>query len=348
MRTAFIFSAFFISLFFAAPAVAQISNDFDGDGTSDIVTASPAGTALRWQSTPTAGGSTPLDTIFGAVPDLPIPGYWKQAESPSVAVISTDDKKRHLLWQTLSDDGQLREMQLGAPGDYVLAGADLNGDGISDGAVMHFKGTKMRWIIQPGILSGAPAKKKSFSFGKSGQRVCFANPDGSYDWVGTFGLSANKKRSELALRNVLTGKVRRFKFFPKRLSLKTRPRPYPIQGENGIDNILFVTANKNTTVETFTIEGAPLFSAKFSGTVTFTIGDFDLTRPGEEVALQIGAITKYYNPLDQRVINGSAISGTAVGGLTITPTASLIPIPTATPTPSPTPAAQATATPKTS
>jgi hypothetical protein len=255
-----------------------------------------------------------------------------------LAVIGTDPKKRHLLWQTLLGNGEVAEARLGAPGDYVFAGADFDGDGIADGATMTVKGTRFRWSIQKGILSGSPSKTRSFTFGSLGDRVLFVNPNGEQDWAATFGLTGNHKRAQLVLRNTQTGAHRRFTRFPRALAIGERPRPLPVKREDGSDVLVFVTnEGENTRIKSYDLSGALISKAKIAGKGATIVGDFDLDQPGEEVFVQTTSTAKIYNPLSGSVAEAASVSGTLVDSIEVTSTASFAPTPTPTPAATETP-----------
>src|SRR5690606_23960280 len=85
-------------------------------------------------------------------------------------------------------------------------------------------------------------------FGKSGDRIFFASPDGVSDWIGTVGKGVKNKGVLLSLRNMKTGEVKKSTRFPKYVVRNSRPRPMPIRQADNTDLLAFARVRKGNTL----------------------------------------------------------------------------------------------------
>jgi hypothetical protein len=318
----------------ATSTFAQVPSDFDEDGVSDVLSTSASGTSIRWQTVP-SGDGTAISTEFGKAGDVLIPGYWLSSTLSSLAVVSPDTTNNRLNWRALLDDGTVSKRSLGAPGDYVIAGADFNGDGIADAATMRQTGGKFRWSTVLSHLAQSPGKTRQFSFGSDGQRVFFLSLDGVKDSLGVFGLEKNRRTATLVTRDITSKKQRRFGRFPAKLAKGVRPRPLPIQNPEGVDDLAFVTADDtDTTIEVYSIKAELLDRVVLPGVGAVAVGEYDASLPGEELVLQSGSSSRYVNPFEKTREVGESITGTLLDPIEVAQT--IAPTPVATPAVTPT------------
>lgn len=323
-----------------------VDNDFDLDGQSDILTVSTT-SGLAWKSVPSssADGAIQIDTTFGLSDDLPTPGFWTSALSPSIAYVRTDLTNNTLLWKVDLGDGRVRTVKFGKPGDYIIAGGDFNGNGIADGAIATSgKGGALTWRVRYDLLATKPGRTKTFKLGGQGSRITFVNSDGTRDRAAVFGLGKDKKKGELIVRDVMTGQQTSYATFPKSLAIGTRPRPVPIVNPEGKDDLLFITSDAtDTTMKVYTFSGKSCehrSTIEVTGIGDFVVGEFSLSpsRAGYEVLLNTDYDRKIINPFVRRSASDTALTNTAVDGFEITKSDDVaIPEPTATPTPAPNP-----------
>ncbi|MDZ4784507.1 MAG: hypothetical protein SGJ02_00365 [bacterium] len=297
---------------FAFEVSAQVRNDFDQDGKSDIVFTSTILTEIAWKSVPTMDGATAITENFGLVKDLTIPGYWKESASPSLAIVRLSGES--LVWRLFDGSGEVKLVTFGKKGDLVIAGADFDGDMIADAATVREKNGKLIWKIRLNIFTDN-FSDRSVSFGKSGDRVSYINYEGDKDWLVVFGKGPKpKKWAQLKLKNLLTGVIRTVKGFPKELAAKSRPRPLPISAADGEDIFLFVTQDESdTTFLTYSPDGVKLSSKSLVGLGFSVIGNYNTDALGEEILFQNNAKIRIYNPISNTVTEKDKVLGTPVG-----------------------------------
>jgi hypothetical protein len=334
-----------LAVLFLVPAPASADNglDFDGDGVAEIFSVVASGSAMRWRATGSAGDRN-LDTEFGLITDTPIPGYWLSADEIALAYVRFDQTKNSIIWKALMPDGLIAERAFGKSGDYVISGADFDGNGIADAAIMRVRNKRYTWIIRYDIFAQIDAKQRKVTFGRFGQRIFFARGTNGLEWLGTFGPGKTRHRkARLSLRNPrekgsLKGQ------FVKALAQEPRPRPIPVQAPDGTDHVAFALQDaSDTQIVVHELEGARLVDVTFPGKSAVIAGDFDVTDPGEELLLATSDRLMRYNPFSGIKAELTPVSGTLVGAFRIEQFAG--PIPTAAPTVAPTATVAATPTP---
>lgn len=319
-----------ISSAFAAP------NDFDSDGISDFTFLSASGIQYRWRNAPSGAGEE-LDSTFGLTSDIPALGAWTSANTPALCTVRPNLTTNQLVWRVLLDTQLISLKAFGKPGDTVILGGDFDGNGEADAAVVRSKNGRLVWNVALNLFT-PNFNIKHFKLGKPGERVTYVNVDGTEDWAATFGLNS-KRRALLETRNVLTGEKRTFRGFPRALAKGLRPRPMPIAGEDGTDNIAFVSEDESdTTVRFFTLDAEELPQVTLPNKGTLVIGNYSDSEPGEEIALQTTSNIRIYNPESESVEETSVVAGTPIGEFRVENTAGVTPTvaPTATSTPTPT------------
>lgn len=328
-----------------------VDNDFDLDNRSDILTVSTT-SGLAWKSTASSGTeqAITIDTTFGLSDDLPTPGFWTSALSPSIAYVRTDMSSNSLIWKVDLGDGRVRTVKFGRPGDYIIAGGDFNGNGIADGAIATAgKDGALTWQVRYDLLTSKPGRTKQFKLGGKGSRITFVNADGKRDRAAVFGATKDKKKSELIVRDVMNGEQTSYATFPKSLTTGARPRPIPIVNPEGRDDLLFITSDAtDTTFKVYTLVGKSYkhrSTIEVAGTGTTVVGEFIASpaRPGYEALINTDADRKTVNPFVRRSLTGTALTQTPVDGFVISKSDDVVvpeptptPVaPTATPTPKP-------------
>ena len=306
------------ALFSSSLLSAQIPNDFDGDGLSDLVLLSGQGTSVySWRVLSTTDAEVLLNRSFGGGTDLPVPANWEEGIS-NLAVARLDTEKNEIAWRVLLESGTLGLKNFGRAGDVILSGGDFDGSGAADVAVVRDKGSRFRWLVKPNLMAAGSTETKKVTLGRLGDRVFFASVDGETDWAGVFGPAANR-RSRLRLRNVFSQELWSSSRFPGRLSSGQRPRPYPLRSEEGMDHLFFVTTDgrDTTTIAVYTLKGRRIARTVFDGLGTFAGGEYDLDAPGDEILFQSGSGLVLWNPIENWSTQLSVQTGTLTGGIQI-------------------------------
>jgi len=320
---------------------AETQNDFDGDGRSDYTGVTVSGNDLLWQNTGSTSGQHEIDDAFGISTDVVTLADWFSAGAPTLGTVRTNLTDNALVWRVQEADQRISTENLGKPGDLIVSGADFDGNGIADAAVVRQVGKKLRWSIRLNMFT-SEATTKQLKFGKVGDRVFFFSPDGEHDDIAVFGLTSNGKRAQLQYRDGLGGKVTKIRKFSKKLAQGTRPRPFPIQSEDGTDLIGFATDDGiDTTVQIFTVDGTRTNHVTLNGTGTLFVGDYLPDSAGEEVALQTASKLFVYSVDNDELETPTKVSGTPVDQINIAQTMGAV-VPTAVPTATATPTATPT------
>lgn len=330
------------SLLVAAPVAADDGLDLDGDGISEIISVVPSGSAMLWRATLSDGGDN-LNTEFGLATDKPIPGRWLSSDKATLAIVRLDQARNSIVWKALTPDDLIAERTFGKGGDYVVSGADFDGNGIADAAIMRVANKRFTWIIRYDLFAQEDAKTRKVVFGSVGQRIFFARGKDGVDWLGTFGPGATKNRKALLALKKPRGKGSVKGQFAKGLGEAPRPRPMPVRGPDGNDHVAFVLQDaSDTRVAVHELKGPRILDRTFPGLNTVVVGDFDDGDAGEELLLATSSRLIQYNPFSEARVNLTPVGGTLVGAFRVEQFAG--PTPTAAPTVTATATAPATAT----
>lgn len=337
--------AFFVGISLPDAAMAEPDLDRDGDGTSDVLFTAATGQNLRWKSVPSDGTSPALDTEFGLASDLAIPGAWLSPDVTTLAYVRLDTKKNALVWKALREDGLLVERTFGKGNDYVIAGGDFDGNGITDAALMRIRPKGYRWTIAFDLFATEDSSIRRFKFGKDGDRVFYLSPEGGHDWLGILGLKRNRKSSLMTLRDPSSRAVKKIKL-PKKLATDDRPRPFPVRLAAGTDGFGVTFQDQtDTTLKVYDLEGTEILSIPSPGLATVVSADFDGDFEGDEVALSTSTRLSVFNPETEVKIDRTPVAGTVVGFYKVQQVLAATPVPTAVPVATATIAPTATATP---
>ncbi len=262
----------------SSTAVRAAANDFNGDGLSDFIllTINKNG-SLSWDGFATSVPSiTSLGTL-GNVGDHIAVAPWNTSSIPALGVVTKSGSS--VSW-IVNSNGNLQQLALGSPDSTVIAGADLNGNGVADAIAVTKEGSALTWEVQLDPFSLSPGARTSFRFGKSKDIPFFFSLGGTSDVVG---LLRQKGKFTTLLYRSLDGRVR------KRRVLRNVPsgvdRPLPVKATSGKDLLGFsFVRSGETRVKLLDAAGRSRGSLRFAGTGTLLVGDF-VDGFGEEVAL---------------------------------------------------------------
>jgi hypothetical protein len=310
-----IFSVLGVTLLFSSlslPARAATPNDFDGDGISDMTrTESASDGSLTWKAVLSSSGSTSTLGTLGQDGDYPAMAQWFGVGT-QIGVVSESASDDSLLWRVINNSGAEVQFSLGKKGDLAIAGADLNGNGISDAAVVRLVNGKATWqIVFDPLVSGA-SDVKDVVLGKTGDRAFYARvDDSSTDWIGVIGKGSGG-RSVARMKNLVTGEVRRFNRLPKLASQGARPRAFPIRQASGPDLLGFqVSAGSGTRILVTNLSGVRIYSSELSGLGVSVVGDFN-AGSGYEIAYQASTESVVINPVAIEEREAAFLDGVAV------------------------------------
>ncbi len=233
---------------------------------------------------------------FGRRGDVPLMARWFPSDlsdaspqlgaaSPGIAVFEKD--REEISWRVLTPEGRLELVSFGGEGDLVVAGADFDGSGVDDLAVVKLVNGSARWRMQMNSFGGdaEAISERSLVFGANGDRVFFAAPDGQADWIGIVRRSASG-RTIVRMRDVFTNQRVTQRRFPRSLSGGSRPRPVPLKGPagEGADRLVFpIKAGTATQIIVTTLDGRRVRRLVVKDLESFAVGEFD-SIPGEDLA----------------------------------------------------------------
>ena len=306
------------SLVWSQCATAAVPNDFDGDGTSDRTWVEVASDkTLTWKSESSVSKMTSTIATLGSEGDVPVMAQWIAGGS-QIGVASINGTTGDIVWTIRDSTGNLSSKTFGKKGDLIVSGADLNGNGLADAAVVRLVRGKVEWDVAFDLFASTLLDEKTLSFGKTGDRVFYARVvDGTAtDWIGLMR-KGSRRRSSARMRDFVTGEVRTFSRLPQFASQGSRPRAFPIRQASGPDLLGFsVPSGTTTTIKVFAFDGTPYASTSIAGTGTTVVGEF-LQDTGYEVLFQSKEDSVFFSPHSIGVTQTVGVGGTLVGEFNI-------------------------------
>jgi len=306
------------SLVWSQCATAAVPNDFDGDGTSDRTWVEVASDkTLTWKSESSVSKMTSTIATLGSEGDVPVMAQWIAGGS-QIGVASINGTTGDIVWTIRDSMGNLTSKTFGKKGDLIVSGADLNGNGLTDAAVVRLVRGKVEWDVAFDLFASTLLDQKTLSFGKTGDRVFYARVvDGTAtDWIGVMR-KGSRRRSSARMRDFVTGEVRTFSRLPQFASQGSRPRAFPIRQASGPDLLGFsVPSGTTTTIKVFAFDGTPYASTSIAGTGTTVVGEF-LQDTGYEVLFQSKEDSVFFSPHSIGVTQTVGVGGTLVGEFNI-------------------------------
>jgi hypothetical protein len=240
------------------------------------------------------------------------------AGGTQIGVASLNKTLGQIEWSIRDSSGNVVTKVFGESGDLVVSGADFNGNGQADAAVVRLVKGKARWTIAFDLFANATPEKKTISFGQTGDRVFYARAvDGSAtDWIAIMR-KGSRNRSSSRLKEVTTGQVITKSRMPKFASQGTRPRAFPIRQSSGPDLLGFaVSSGATTSIRVYSLDGVAYSSVDLKGAGTTAVGDF-LPSDGYEVLFESTSQSAYFTPHDIDIVDASQVGGTLVDEISI-------------------------------
>lgn len=314
MRRTLVLSIF--SLLWSLPAWAGAPSDFDGDSQSDRVQVEVGGDkTLTWKAVLSGTAETKTLGTIGKEGDHLIMAQWLVGGT-QIGVASLRTGSDDIVWSILNDKGESLQRTFGKRGDLVVSGADFNGNGTTDAAVVRLTNGKAQWQIRYDMFTSESVNETTVLFGKAGDRAFYASLDGTVDSLGMIRRGRGN-RSTLQMRNLVTGKVRKFLRLPKFASVGTRPRAFPVSQSSGGDLIGFhVQKARETEIRIYSFGGAEVASAPFEGKGESVVGQFS-SGEGYEVLFEGESESGMFDPVGGEVVEVANLSGIPVDEINV-------------------------------
>jgi hypothetical protein len=266
--------------------------------------------SLTWKTVLSSTGETQSLGTIGKEGDHLIMAQWLGGGT-QIGVVSLKTGSEDLLWSIVNAQGEQLERTFGNKGDLVVSGADFNGNGTADAAVVRLANGKAEWQIRYDMFTSEAVNETSAVFGKAGDRAFYASLDGTVDSLGMIR-KGRGNRSMAQMRNLVTGEVRKFLRLPKFASVGTRPRAFPVPQSIGEDLIGFhVQKGQGTEIRIYTFGGTEVANAPFEGKGESVVGQFS---PGGdyEVLFEGESESGMLDPEGGEVVETTNLSGISV------------------------------------
>jgi hypothetical protein len=309
--------SFVLIIGFQVPLYAATPGDFDADGISDRVWIDEENDgSLTWKASGSAANTTTTLGSLGKSGNQPVMAQWL-GTGTQIGVVAADATTDTLMWSILGPNATRIDRTFGKPGDLVVAGADFNGNGTADAAVVRLVGGKATWELAYDLFMSESPATTTFQFGRAGDRVFFARVDDSaVDWIGVMR-KGGRNRSNARMRNMITGQGRQFSRLPKLASSGSRPRAFPIRQASGADLLGFqVEKGGVTQILVYNFAGSKISSQPIPATGIVAVGDFTAAH-GYEIAFQSDDESVILNPYQGEPRDVANLGGVPVDEIAI-------------------------------
>jgi hypothetical protein len=282
---------------FIPASLAAVPNDFDGDGISDRTWVQiESDKTLTWGAHLSSSQTQTNLGSLGRSGDAITMAQWLTGGT-QIGVASLNSTTNQIEWSIRDSSGVVKTKLLGQKGDLVVSGADFNGNGLADAAVVRLVNKKATWVVMLDFFAVEAPTEKTFQFGDAGDRVFYARAEtgSAVDWIGITRTGTNSK-TLARMMDINSGAIKQFSRLPKFASEGTRPRPFPVRQASGTDLLGFsVGSGGKTSVRVFSLEGGAVASNVFDGLGISTVGEF-LQGAGYEVAYEASDNAGILNP----------------------------------------------------
>ena len=251
--------------------------DIDGDSVADLtlITVRRDG-ALGWKTRYSSTGKVVRLNPFGTSGDIPAIGSWSTAGTSQRVVIRNDGATGLLTWY---EEGREQGLQFGTSASTILSGADFDGSGNSDAAIVTPQDGSLVWQVHLNPFTDGGVRGDSFSFGTESDRPFFINVNGDHDW---YGIITQAHPPVMILRDPISQEERAVTLRETTYGLT----PLPVASESGSDRVAFAKARSiDTMVWFFNLDGTLARRVRTPGTGTAIVGDYLPALAGEEVAI---------------------------------------------------------------
>ncbi|MCB0329904.1 MAG: hypothetical protein KDD70_09575 [Bdellovibrionales bacterium] len=260
--------------------------------------------SLEWQLLdPASGETTSVSDAFGKVGNHIIFGQLTSTSGGPQLGTLADDGGNGVTWSTISRQGEvINQFTFGSSSDTFFVGADFDGNGLVDPALVRTEGGRLEWEARLDGFVSPPGTTTMTSYGRKRERSKFfyANLFGANDWIGVVRKQRKNGKTYrvLFLKDLVHGDARRVRIRGK-LPAGVRNRPLPVASSNGRDNLVFTKqlSNGGTRLTFVATNGRVLSTSDISGNGTVVVGDFEESTAGEEVGVQDGETFTIVNPM---------------------------------------------------
>jgi hypothetical protein len=288
------------------------SNDIDADSITDIFQTKVASSNnIQWYVRGSDDSTIVDKGIFGKKADVVLPLDWTGVPSLTKIVKSGDN----LIWtaKRAVEGVAIGSFTFGKTSYSVVTGGDFDGSLIPDAVTVRPFGSKLKWSIKYDPLAdGSAGETEEITFGSSSGQVSYLNLDGDGDWLVVASKNASGVGYSLRAKNPRTQEVRTISIGAESL------RPEPIRSPEGSDGMAFIKRTANKTTVSFressgvVIRSDVEFNAPGSSDGQSVIGDFNISDPGEEIAVKTNNSLFIYNPFSDTTTTMSGIENTPV------------------------------------
>lgn len=278
--------------------------DYDTDGFTDAVfVSSDKSGDLLWRTVFSRTSQLESLGTIGRSGDNIIISNWVTVQSSSsvptsIGVVSARDiygkgQNTPITW-SIAHNNQTLSFTFGTAGDMAISGADFNGNGIGDAAVISKAGRKAIWELRfDPFAEGFDSRQ--FELGNWSDTHFYASLNGQYDSLGVVGKGKNKN-AVVTFLDPLTGILTIRRRFPSLFISRGISRPQPIRREDGTVD-LFISRKRGREIQTYVYStmGRIISKKNLPAGGELVVGDY-LADPGQEIGIPKDDALTLFNP----------------------------------------------------
>jgi hypothetical protein len=254
--------------------------------------------SIAWRSVnPTNSSQVTVSPGFGSNGDIALFGPFVTAGADHFGVVTATLEKKNN-WRLIDSSGNLvDEREFGTTANKILAGADIDNNGVIDPIFLGKTGSSLRWRVALNLFGGGDGTITSRKHGDYAEasQAFFANLYGDGDWLGIIRRLPNNTHYQVQLRKLTTGQLRQINVLKNGAAGES---VFGVADNSGNDLLTFVRniTGEKTRLRFINSTGQLVASHIFDLQGTIVKGDYDVTDPGEEVGIQSGSTILTYNP----------------------------------------------------
>jgi len=272
---------------------------------------------------PVIGSTSVVSASFGQVGTPIFLGGYVSADGTHIG--ATEASSAAATWRLIDRSGVAAgEITLGKAADIFVAGADFNGDGILDPAVLENSSRSLRVRVKPGAFSATPGAEvvRPIGLKSDRSRAFFANLDGRGDKIGIVrklpGFPTAKPRYQIRLTDPITGAKRTVVLSAVG---EISAAPLPLRQIDGSDALVvqrrFTGLTNGVRVTVLRGNGKKRAGVTFNGEGELVVADLDVADPGEEIGFHSGTSLTIFNPNSRARRSITVTDGTLIDAITV-------------------------------